>query len=209
VAAPIGLLAAAVALNHREAARALIRQLACVAHLSAIGWLPMCFARQLGDAAALVGERAAALGYYGQALETAGKIRFRPELAITHVSLAELLVEEPDGSGRAEALTHLNIAVPELRDMKMQPALERALALTDKLASSTAQVPARQAASNTLTAREQEIAALVADGLTNHDIAGRLVISEGTVDVHVKHILGKLGFRSRAQVAGWVARQGR
>jgi non-specific serine/threonine protein kinase len=49
---------------------------------------------------------------------------------------------------------------------------------------------------------------LIADGLSNHDIAEKLVISELTVDVHVKHILGKLGFRSRAQVAGWVARQG-
>jgi len=43
---------------------------------------------------------------------------------------------------------------------------------------------------------------LMADGLTNHDIAKRLVITEGTVEVHVKHILGKLGFRSRTQVAG-------
>jgi non-specific serine/threonine protein kinase len=40
-------------------------------------------------------------------------------------------------------------------------------------------------------------------------LAEKLVISEGTVEVHVKHILGILRFRSRAQVAGWVARQGR
>jgi non-specific serine/threonine protein kinase len=39
-------------------------------------------------------------------------------------------------------------------------------------------------------------------------IADTLIISEGTVEVHVKHILSKLGFRSRAQVAGWFARQG-
>jgi DNA-binding NarL/FixJ family response regulator len=63
-------------------------------------------------------------------------------------------------------------------------------------------------ASDTLTAREREIATLVADGLSNRDIAERLVISEGTVEVHVKHILGKLGFSSRTQVAGWFARQG-
>jgi non-specific serine/threonine protein kinase len=59
-----------------------------------------------------------------------------------------------------------------------------------------------------LTAREREIASLMADGLSNHDIAEQLVISEGTVEVHVKHILGKLGFRSRAQVAGWFAQHG-
>jgi non-specific serine/threonine protein kinase len=48
----------------------------------------------------------------------------------------------------------------------------------------------------------------MSDGLSNHDIAESLVISEGTVEDHVKHILGKLGFRSRTQVAGWFARQG-
>jgi non-specific serine/threonine protein kinase len=48
----------------------------------------------------------------------------------------------------------------------------------------------------------------MADGLSNHDIAERLVITEGTVEVHVKHILGRLGFRSRTRVAGWFACQG-
>jgi non-specific serine/threonine protein kinase len=92
--------------------------------------------------------------------------------------------------------------------MKMQPALERALALHETLAPAAVRAPARHSTSDGLTSREQEIARLVADGLSNHDIAERLVITEGTVEVHVKHILGKLGFRSRTQVAGWVARQG-
>jgi DNA-binding NarL/FixJ family response regulator len=100
------------------------------------------------------------------------------------------------------------LAIPELRDMNMQPALERALGLLETLAPATVQAPAHESASDTLTAREREIASLMADGLSNHDIAERLVITEGTVEVHVKHILGKLGFRSRTQVAGWVARQG-
>ncbi len=46
----------------------------------------------------------------------------------------------------------------------------------------------------------------MADGLSNHEIAHQLVITEGTVEVHVKHILSKLGFRSRTQVAGWSSR---
>jgi DNA-binding NarL/FixJ family response regulator len=139
-----------------------------------------------------------------QALEAAGKIRFRPELALTHLRLAELLVDE---GGVPAVLEHLNIAIPELQDMKMQPALERALALREALAPAAVLAPARASASDTLTSREREIASLMADGLSNHDIAGRLVITEGTVEVHVKHILSKLGFRSRTQVAGWVARQ--
>jgi non-specific serine/threonine protein kinase len=143
-----------------------------------------------------------------QALEAAGKIRFRPELALTHLRLAELLLEGGDNHVQSEALEHLDVAIAELQDMHMQPGLERGLALREKLALAAAQKPARQSASDTLTAREREIARLVADGLGNHDIAERLVISEGTVEVHVKHILSKLGFRSRTQVAGWVARQG-
>lgn len=59
-----------------------------------------------------------------------------------------------------------------------------------------------------LTRREREIAALVREGLSNRQIAGALVISEGTAGLHVKHILAKLGFRSRAQVAVWAVEQG-
>jgi predicted ATPase/DNA-binding CsgD family transcriptional regulator len=54
-----------------------------------------------------------------------------------------------------------------------------------------------------LTLREREVAALVADGLSNRAIAARLVISQRTVDGHVERILAKLGFTSRAQVAAW------
>jgi DNA-binding CsgD family transcriptional regulator len=204
----VWLLQAAVVIEHLAAARALAARLACVAHLSADHHMCTCVARHLGDAAALAGDRTAARAYYLQALEAAGRIRFRPELALTHLRLAELLFE---GAAQSEALEHLDVAIPELQDMQMQPGLERGLALREKLTPAAAQQqPARQSASasDTLTARERKIASLVADGLSNRDIAEKLVISEGTVEVHVKHILGKLGFRSRTQVAGWFARQG-
>ena len=71
--------------------------------------------------------------------------------------------------------------------------------------------PARTQAAVTppppLTAREREIAALVAEGLSNRAIAQALVISPRTVDGHVEHILSKLGFGSRAQIASWAARE--
>src|SRR5882672_11630559 len=55
----------------------------------------------------------------------------------------------------------------------------------------------------TLTARELEVAALVAEGLTNKEIAARLVLSERTAEGHVEHIRDKLGFGTRAQIASW------
>ncbi|HEY3228567.1 MAG TPA: tetratricopeptide repeat protein [Roseiflexaceae bacterium] len=54
-----------------------------------------------------------------------------------------------------------------------------------------------------LTARECEVAALIAQGKTSREIAALLVVSERTAEVHVSNILGKLGFTSRAQIAAW------
>jgi non-specific serine/threonine protein kinase len=60
-----------------------------------------------------------------------------------------------------------------------------------------------------LTKREREVADLVADSLTNKDIADRLAISARTVDGHVEHILAKLGLSSRTQIAVWVVQHKR
>ena len=60
----------------------------------------------------------------------------------------------------------------------------------------------------TLTNRETEVAVLAARGLTNRDIAARLCLSVRTVEVHVDHILTKLGFRTRTQLAAWAYEEG-
>ncbi|MEU5885173.1 LuxR C-terminal-related transcriptional regulator [Spirillospora sp. NPDC047279] len=54
-----------------------------------------------------------------------------------------------------------------------------------------------------LSRRELQVAALVAEGLSNREIADRLVIAKRTADSHLEHILAKLGFTSRAQIAAW------
>ena len=56
---------------------------------------------------------------------------------------------------------------------------------------------------STLTARELEVAALVAEGLTNKEIAARLFLSERTAEGHLEHIRDKLGFSTRSQIATW------
>nr|WP_271212180.1 protein kinase [Rhodococcus wratislaviensis]GLK38582.1 hypothetical protein GCM10017611_54490 [Rhodococcus wratislaviensis] len=65
--------------------------------------------------------------------------------------------------------------------------------------------PRRGDPATALTKRERQVADLVAQGLTNKAIAARLVISPRTAQGHVEHVLAKLGFSSRAQIAAWVA----
>jgi non-specific serine/threonine protein kinase len=66
---------------------------------------------------------------------------------------------------------------------------------------------ARAITSDGLTPREREVAVMLAAGRSNRDIAEGLVLTDGTVEVHVKRVLSKLGFRSRSQVAAWLAEQ--
>jgi predicted ATPase/class 3 adenylate cyclase/DNA-binding CsgD family transcriptional regulator len=63
--------------------------------------------------------------------------------------------------------------------------------------------PGSDGTTTALTRREQEVAVLIARGMTNRQIAEALVITEGTAANHVNHILDKLGFSSRAQIAAW------
>ena len=94
-------------------------------------------ARLVGGAYALLGDRQAARASYDRALAWATTLRFRPEIALTRLELAELLLSplplgEGEGEGvpqqqQAEAQAHLDFAIEEFRAMKMQPSLERAL----------------------------------------------------------------------------------
>jgi len=70
-----------------------------------------------------------------------------------------------------------------------------------------ARLPRRERGADTLSPREIEVADLVAEGLSNPAIARRLYVSRTTVASHVGHILTKLGFSSRAQIAAWAAQR--
>ncbi|MGH2395646.1 MAG: tetratricopeptide repeat protein [bacterium] len=92
----------------------------------------------------------------------------------------------------------------EGRGMSMPLAAEYARAQTGIALPKVGAVPKWTSEKGRLSSREQEVAELVAQGLSNRDIAQRLVITKKTADHHVEHILDKLGFQSRAQIAAWV-----
>jgi len=89
-------------------------------------------------------------------------------------------------------------------EMSIDEAVDYALSeKTDHFAPTAPLADSSDARSILLTRREEEVAALVARGLTNRQVATELVISEQTVATHVKKILKKLGLSSRAQLAVW------
>lgn len=92
---------------------------------------------------------------------------------------------------------------------RMDEAAAIACALVEKPTSRSSAGPRPEVGHNPLTKREQEVAELVATGLTNQEIASRLVLSRRTVEGHVEHTLSKLGFTSRTQLAVWVSDQSR
>jgi two-component system, NarL family, nitrate/nitrite response regulator NarL len=101
---------------------------------------------------------------------------------------------------------------PEELLRQLQQIMAGRLVLTDRLGEHLARamrtpesaLPPGQPA---FTPREQEVIGLLADGLSNKLIARELGLSEGTVKVHVKHILKKLGLHSRLEAALWAVEQ--
>jgi len=91
--------------------------------------------------------------------------------------------------------------IAEGQQMTLTAALEYALANEPEEAR-------RPGPRQTLTRRETQVAVLTARGLTNRDIAAQLCLSVRTVEVHIDHILTKLGFRTRTQLAAWAHEKG-
>jgi len=104
----------------------------------------------------------------------------------------------------SEAAEQADLARPVARALGAQPLLDELRAL-----GTTARPESRDADSGlgALTDREREVLALVTEGRTNRQIAGRLYISEKTVSVHVSNVLAKLGVRSRTEAAALSRRE--
>jgi len=120
------------------------------------------------------------------------------------VDLAAALLRRAGADSDADrAATILDRAAAEADHLAMAPYLARIATLrgTDP---STPAASASTSPALPLTAREGDVAALVARGLTNKQIAETLFISERTAENHVQHILTKLGLANRTQIATWV-----
>ncbi|HEY96167.1 MAG TPA: protein kinase [Dehalococcoidia bacterium] len=127
----ISCIEAAVLVKNHRAAELLLKR---ISNTAVVGTMKnaTCTARHMGDAARLLGKPDEANEYYQIALDTAHKLRFRPEIAFTRFHIAELLLENyPDS--KKEAIDHLNFAINEFRVLHMQPSLEKALRHKDIL----------------------------------------------------------------------------
>lgn len=124
------------------------------------------------------------------------------EAAGARLRLAELVQADDPALARAEVRT----AAEAFAWLGASAELDRATALLRTLGG-PARTGARRVGS--LTDREAEVLALIAQGLTNPQIAERLFISRKTASHHVSNVLAKLGVRSRAEAAAWAAAHGR
>jgi DNA-binding NarL/FixJ family response regulator len=88
----------------------------------------------------------------------------------------------------------------------LDPAVQ--LHLVEAIADGQTSGPSQAPLPGGLTPREAEVLTLIAAGLSNAEIAERLVVSEATVKSHVNHMLAKIGARDRAQAVGYAYRHG-
>ena len=195
----------------------------------------LALARRGGDAGAVavaleaVAWVAAAWGEPGRALRlaaAAGALAASGETLNYHTTIWRAAVARRlapcrralDGAGTGAAPTEgraptLQQAISEaLATLAAAPAPAGTASPSVVVGATTGRPAARAArgapASGGLSAREREVAALVARGLTNRQIAAALVIARGTASRHVEHVMAKLGVHSRAQIGAWAAAQG-
>jgi tetratricopeptide (TPR) repeat protein len=120
------LLEASIVVGHTQAAKKLFDRLNGTGICTTGVLFPTCLQRHLGGAATMLGRYQEARKQYQEAIRVSTEMRFRPELALSRLQLAELFLEQFPNE-KKEALEHLEFAIKEFREMKMQPSLERAL----------------------------------------------------------------------------------
>ncbi|HKV00510.1 MAG TPA: LuxR C-terminal-related transcriptional regulator, partial [Ktedonobacteraceae bacterium] len=136
----------------------------------------------------------------------------RPLLWQVHRSLGRVYHRMKDEDRAERAFAAARSVIAELAASINEPAL-RELFSQEALQSLPREkpLPERRALAERfggLTEREREVAALIAQGKTNREMAHTLVVSPRTVETHVSTILSKLGVASRSQIAVWAVEVG-
>lgn len=158
--------------------------------------------RQLarGQVAAAAGEESAASDLQA-AIEAFVALALPLEAARSQLELARSIATDAPEAAAAQA----RLALTKLEALGAQPHADAAASLLRELGASGRAWPRRQ---GTLSKRESEVLILLGAGLSNAEIAERLVISRRTAEHHVASILGKLGLRNRSEAAAHAVREG-
>jgi len=181
-----------------------LREIAARARTRPIG---AALASSEGTLAAASGDHDAARRSFEDALDLLADCNAPFESGRVRLDLAATL----EALGREDqARREVEVAIATFREIGADGERARAEAMLDKLRNASVMRPAgaTDGPLGALSRRELEVLDLVAQGLTNRDIAARLVLSEHTVNRHVANILRKLGLSSRAAAASLAGRSG-
>ena len=145
-------------------------------------------------------------------LELYWKLGIRMDLWRVHLALGKLYQATADFEQAETAFATARILVDELAatvtdDPLCENFRQRALAMIPPAKPLSPQKIINREFGG-LTRRERQVAVVVAQGLSNQQIADELVVSVKTVEAHISRILSKLGFSSRAQIAAWAVDKG-
>ncbi len=200
---------------HRERpARALdiLDQLVASAAQRAEGQSSLRVLKLRGEALAALQRPAEAEGAFKTAREIAEAQGVRPVQWRVCVALGKLYHAQGRNTEAEQAFATARSLIEELAATSADESLrDNFLHLAMAMLPHTRPLSPRQAAKQAyggLTAREREIAALIAQEKFNREIADILVLSERTIETHVSNIMFKLGFTSRRQIATWAIERG-
>jgi non-specific serine/threonine protein kinase len=163
---------------------------------------------QLERAVSLLGATQVFLESFGTQLWPLDRIEYETNLSGLRAQLSEQAFERAWSRGSAFETNNLDqiiqFAMSELEQFGIDAGSEEQ---QPGLPSQTALQAAKREFGG-LTRREREVAVLIVQGKSNAEIAALLFVGRRTVEAHVTHILNKLGFRSRTQIAGWAVEKG-
>lgn len=155
-----------------------------------LGFAALCAARELPAPGARL--LAAAVAIRGERVATAWaatRLEYEHTLALIHSHLTDEEFEAEQAIGRS---------------LSLEQAVRYVESLNQQLTHSTS----AQKQFGGLTLREREVAALIAQGKSNGEIATELVVGKRTIETHIANILSKLGFTNRAQIVRWALENG-